>query len=100
MNKISIEGVVDMLLALCTRRYSDKERILIIVAWEHTLKNVPKSQIKSGLDKALVAHDGFMLPPGRFKELCLTGAGCQSLEDEGSLVFGGNKFRRHLFSGF
>jgi len=87
MIKISIEGVVDMLLSLCTRRYSDKERLLIITAWEHTLKNVPESGIKSGLGKAIDAHDGFMLPPGRFKELCLTADGCQSLEDEAMIAW-------------
>lgn len=82
MSKLNIEGVTEMLLSLCARRYSDKERLLIITAWEHALRGVPMEKIKSGLDKAIEAHDGFMMPPGKFKELCLTGAGCQSAEDE------------------
>jgi len=84
MTKINIEGVVDMLLALCARRYSEKERLLIITAWEHELKDISPEDLLKGRDKAISEHDGFLTPPGDFKELCLSSGGCVSFEDEGA----------------
>lgn len=82
MEIMSVDGAVDMLLALCSRRYSDKERLLIITAWETTLKDVLPEQITSGMKTALKNHKGHMLTPGIFREMCLAGDGSTSIEDD------------------
>lgn len=84
MKKISVEAIVDMLLSYCPRKYSDKERLSIITGYEWELENVPPEKLKIGWEKAVSAHDGFMMPPGKFKELCLTEGGSKSLEDDGA----------------
>jgi len=84
METLKVSAAVEMLLSLCSRKYSDKERLLMVTAWEHSLKELSPQQLQTGLDKAIDAHDGFMMPPGKFKDLCLSQDGSRSLEDDGA----------------
>lgn len=69
-------------MAECTRRFSDTEKALKIRTWTTKLRDVTDEQGMAALDKILDTEMEIMPSVGKFKQMCLTGAGCQSLEDE------------------
>lgn len=80
--------ILESLMAECTRRFSKDEKRLKIQTWVTKLVDVTDEQGRIGLDKALDDDMEFMPSVGKFKQMCLSGAGCQNLEGEGIKAWG------------
>ena len=87
MNKDATTQILESLLAEYSKKISVKEKALKIRTWVMMLENITDEQGKAGLMKALENPGEFMPPIGKFKQMCLSGSGCDSLEDQARVAW-------------
>lgn len=78
----SIVQAIEMLMADSNRKFTEKEQDLKVKKWHLALADLSDKHIEYGLMKASRMPNGFMLDSGGFRELCVTGAGSSTIEDE------------------
>ena len=74
--------ILESIMAESAVRWTDRERKLKLRNWIEKLSGLTSAQGKIGLDKALDHPDSFMPGVGQFREMCLSGEGCSSIEDQ------------------
>jgi hypothetical protein len=82
MNSKAIIQILDHLGSEYSKKWSEDEKDTKIKTWSTILNDVTDEQGMVGLRKALESPSEFMPSVGKFKQMCLSGSGCQSLEDE------------------
>lgn len=87
MNSKAIIQILDHLGSEYSKKWTPKEKNLKIKTWSTILADVTDEQAMGGLRKALESPGEFMPPVGKFKEMCLSAAGCHSLEDEATMAW-------------
>ncbi len=80
--------IVDSIIVSSPRKYSDEEKAQITENWLRALSDLSKEQLDIGWDKALKQPPEFgVAHPGWFLELCLSGDGAKSFEDDANEIW-------------
>ncbi len=82
METKTIIKILDHLKSEYSKNWTKNERHLKIQTWSTILSDLTDEQGIVGLRKALEDPGEFMPPVGKFKQMCLSGAGCKNFEDE------------------
>lgn len=82
MKKETVTMILESLDANYRQKMSEKEKAINVRTWHTILHDVTDEQGMIGLRKILEDPGEFMPPVGKFKQMCLAGSGCKSLEDE------------------
>ena len=82
MKKETVIMILEALDANYRQRMSEKEMALQIRNWHTILNDLTDEQGLIGLRKILESSGEFMPPVGKFKRMCLSDPGCQSLDDD------------------
>ena len=88
MKQETVIMILESLMAETTRRFSDSEKALKIRNWTVKLESLTEEQGMNGLEKALELPLEFMPSIGKFKEMCLSGKGSDSLEADAWQAWG------------
>lgn len=84
MTEDTITEILKILSREYSRRWDKGELDQKIETWSRVLVDITDEQGQKGLIKALEDPGEFMPPVGKFKQMCLTGDGSKSLEDDGA----------------
>ena len=87
MNQKQVVFILQALMSEYSVRFTEAEKTIKVRTWGIMLENVTDEQGKNGLMKALDNPGDFMPPIGKFKQMCLSGDGCNSLEDEARMAW-------------
>ena len=87
MKPESVAQLLDLIISDYSVKLSDKEKSLKSQSWEIALENVPRKQAWSGYRKLLDMSRPFMPTAGEFKQLCISGDGCGTLEDQAMIAW-------------
>jgi len=83
MTKDELGKVLDRLAVNCSKKWnSENERKLSIDNFYMGVGDLTKTQIMAGFKKVIRTPTPYMPDVGSFRELCLSGAGSQNLDDE------------------
>lgn len=83
-----IEEIVTSIIVSSPRKYTDEERLIICDNWGKVLSDLSKDQLDFGWAKALKQPPEFgTVHPGWFLELCLSGPGSKSFEDDATAIW-------------
>jgi hypothetical protein len=82
MKTETIVEILEILGSEYSKRWTPEEKKQKIKTWAAMLTEITDEQGKIALRKALEDNSEFMPPVGKFKQMCLSGVGCHSLEDE------------------
>lgn len=74
--------ILESLMAECSTRFTNEEKSLKIRNWTVKLSELTDEQGMEGLNKALDGKMEFMPSVGTFREMCLTGSGSSSIEQD------------------
>lgn len=78
-----ITKIFKSVIVNASRKYSDEEKLIILDNWQMILSELSKEQLDNGWHKSLNQSQGFeTMNVGAFKELCLSGLGSKSFEDD------------------
>lgn len=82
MKEENVIMVVEALMSESSRKFSDKEKSMKVNTWMMALDDISDEQGMVGFNKAIKTPNEFMISSGKFRELCLSPEGSESIEDE------------------
>jgi hypothetical protein len=88
MREDTIREIIKTLASEYSRKWSKNEREFKIITWNVVLHDLTDEQGMNGLRTALLSSREFMPSVGQFREMCLTPAGCASLEEQAMEAWG------------
>lgn len=88
MNAKVIIKILNVIGSEYSKKWSQAEKKQKIETWRAVLEDVTDEQGMAGLVKLLSQPSEFPPPVGKFRQMCLSAHGCNSLEDEALLAWG------------
>jgi hypothetical protein len=82
MTESMVKNILKSLMAESSRKFSESEKVMKFKTWMLALNDLTDEQGMIGFEKAIKMPNEFMLSSGKFRELCITSPGSQSIENQ------------------